>query len=75
MIFIAEFVCVQKQPIEMLCKKKLFLEISQISLENSYLTPVFESLFNKVPDLKACNFIKVGLQYMCFTVKFAKFSE
>ena len=34
-----------------------------------------ESLFNKVVDLQACNFIKKGLQYSCFTVKFAKFQK
>ena len=29
--------------------------------------------FNKVAGLKACNFIKNGLQDRCFSVKFAKF--
>ena len=31
-----------------------------------------ESLFNKVPGLKACNFIKKRLRHRCFPVKFAK---
>ena len=35
-------------------------------------TPVFESLFNKVADLKACNFIKKRLQYRCFPVNIGK---
>ena len=35
--------------------------------------PVLESLFNKVACLKACNFIKKRLQYMCFPVNIAKF--
>ena len=34
---------------------------------------MFESLFNKVADLKACNFIQKRFQQKCFTVKFAKF--
>ena len=48
---------------------------------------MLETLFNKVAGLKACNFIKKesptqsckfvkkGLQYRCFSVKFAKFSR
>ena len=35
-------------------------------------TPVLESLFNKVPGLKVCNFIKTKLQHRYFPVKFAK---
>ena len=35
--------------------------------------PGLESLFNKVAGLKVQNFIKKGLQYKCFPVKFAKF--
>ena len=38
------------------------------------ITPVLESLFNKVAGLKACSFIKNRLQHRCFpVVKFAKF--
>ena len=36
-------------------------------------TPVLESLFNKIPDLQACNFIKKRLQHSCFPVNIAKF--
>ena len=35
---------------------------------------MLESLFNKVADLKACNFIIKRFQPKCFPVKFAKFS-
>ena len=37
------------------------------------ITPVLESLFNKVAGLKACNFIKNRLQRRCFPAKLAKF--
>ena len=30
--------------------------------------PMLESLFNKVAGLKACNFIKIGLQHRYFPV-------
>ena len=33
---------------------------------------MLESLFNKIADLKACNFIKKGLQHRCFSVNIAK---
>ena len=36
-------------------------------------TSMLESLFNKVPCLQVCNFIKKRLQHRCFPVKFAKF--
>ena len=36
-------------------------------------TPVLESLSNRVPGLKACNFIKKKLQHRCFPVSVAKF--
>ena len=51
-------------------QKKVSLNISQISQEN---TCVGVSFFNKVPGLKACNFIKKGLQNSCFPMKIAKF--
>ena len=35
--------------------------------------PVLEPIFNKVVDLKACNFIKKRLQHSCFPVKYAIF--
>ena len=34
---------------------------------------MLESLFNKVVDLKVCNFIKKRHQHRCFPVKFDKF--
>ena len=36
-------------------------------------TPVLESLFNKVTDLKACSFIKKMLQHKRFPVNIAKY--
>ena len=36
-------------------------------------TPVLESLFKKVTDPQACNFIKKRFQHRCFPVKYAKF--
>ena len=36
-------------------------------------TPALESLFNKVPVLQACNFIKMKLQQRCFPANIAKF--
>ena len=35
--------------------------------------PMLESLFNKIADLKFCNFIKKKLQHRYFTVNIAKF--
>ena len=36
-------------------------------------TPVLESIFNKIADFQACNFIKKWLQHRCFPVNIAKF--
>ena len=36
-------------------------------------TAVLESRFNKVAGLKACNFIKKGIQHRCFPVNDTKF--
>ena len=47
-------------------QKMVFFKISQ-------RTPVLESLFNKVADLRACNCIKKRLQHRCFNVKCTKF--
>ena len=49
----------------------MFLNVSQISQENTYVGVSF----NKVADLKAWNFIEKRLQHRCFPVKFAKFSR
>ena len=56
--------------LEVFCKKKLFLKISQISQEN---TCVGVSFFNNVAGPQACTFIKKRLQHRCFSAKFAKF--
>ena len=53
----------------MFYKKKLFLKNSQYWQENICV----KSVFNKVTDLKACNFIKNRLQHRCFPVHIAKF--
>ena len=42
-------------------------------LENVAKSPEFESLFNKVAGLEACNFIKNSIQHRSFPVKFANF--
>ena len=41
----------------------------QISPESTWV----RSVFNKVKGLRAWNFIKKGVQHMCFAVNFAKF--
>ena len=46
---------------------------SWIISQYSQKTPVLESLFDKVADLKACNFIKKVLRHRCFRVNIAKF--
>ena len=38
----------------------------------SVWTSALESLFNKVPGVKACNFIKERLQHRCFPPNIAK---
>ena len=47
----------------------MFLKISQYSLENTCL----RIFFDKVPGLKACNFIKKELKYRCFPVNIKPF--
>ena len=49
----------------------MFLEISQISRENTCLEHT--SLFNKVAELRVFSFIKKKFQRNYFPVKFAKF--
>ena len=61
----------QKQPREVFCRKKnVLLKISHI-FHRKIL--VLESLFNKVADLRACNFTKMRPQHSYFSVKIAKF--
>ena len=52
----------QNQPLELFCKKKVFLEILQISQENTIFNS--ELLFNRVPGLQACNFIREKLHHI-----------
>ena len=49
--------------------RKLLIRFSNILRK----TLVFESLFNEVAGLQACNFIKKKLQHRCFPVNIAKF--
>ena len=51
-------------------KKKAVLKNLAIFAEK---TPLFESLFDKVVDLQACDFIKKRLQHRCFPVNIATF--
>ena len=60
---------IQKQPSEVFCKNRCSSKIHKIHRK----TPVFQSLFNKVAGLQACNFIKKRLQHSCFPAKFANF--
>ena len=48
--------------------KQVFLNNLQIHMK----APVLESLFDKVEDLKACNFMKKRLQHRCFPPKFVE---
>ena len=60
----------QKQPLEVFCKKKLFLKTLQNSLEN---TCARVSFFIKLQG-EICNFIKKKrLWHRCFPVNYAKF--
>ena len=62
---------VQKQSRKVFCKKSCSQKLRRIHRK----TPMLESLFNKVADLKACNLIKIRLQHSCFPMNFAKFSR
>ena len=59
------------------CIVLLFADILQNSCPQKFRkfhrkTPVFDSLFNKVVGLKACNFIKNRLRRRCFSVILTK---
>ena len=58
----------QKQPPEVFYKKP---DLKNFAISHRK-TPVLESLFNKVADLQACDFIKKRLQYGCFPVNITK---
>ena len=56
-----------------LVQKQPFTDVPQVFLKFSNIhrkTPVLESLFNKIADLKGCNFIKERLYYECFSVEY-----
>ena len=59
----------QKQPSELLCKKRCSWKFCKFHRK----TPVSKSLFNRVAGLKGCSFIKTRLQHRCFPVEFTKF--
>ena len=72
----------EKEPSEVFYKKVLLEKINSIQRK----APMLESLFNKVADLKGCNFIKKRLQHSqacifikkwlqqkCFPLKIEKF--
>ena len=59
----------RKQAPEVPCKNRGSQEFRKFQRQ----TPSLESLLNKVPGLKACNFIEKKLQHRCFPMKFAKF--
>ena len=59
----------QNQPPELFYKKSCPERFRNILRKIT----VLESLYNKVSDLQACNFIKKRLQYRCFQVNIAKF--
>ena len=58
----------QKRPPQVLCKKMCSLKVRKYHRK----IPVLESVFNKVPGLKACNFITKKVQHRCFSAKFLR---
>ena len=58
----------KKQPLEVFCKKRCPEKFRKFYRK----TPALESVFNKVPDLRTCNFLKKRLQHRFFPVNFAK---
>ena len=51
----------------------MFFKIGVLKNFAIFKIPMFEYLFNKVANRKACNFIKKKLQQRCFPVKIATF--
>ena len=65
-------VCLLSRSSHQRCSRKLaFLRILQNSLE----TPVLDSPFYKILDLRLASFLKKRLWYRCFPVNFAIFQE
>ena len=52
---------------------EIFFKVGVLKDSQYSQKTVFESLFNKVTGLKACNFIEKRLQYRCFPVDIAIF--
>ena len=82
--YLSEYSSIQIQHIknisEMLTNGQLqsFADVLQNSCSKKFRKfhrkkPVLKSLLNKVAVLKACNFIKKGLQHKCLYVKFTNF--
>ena len=67
--FVCEEVKSSKAVVRRCSSKQVFLKIPKISQKK---TPVLEYLFNKVADLKVCNFIKQRLLHRYFPAEFAK---
>ena len=59
----------QKQPFANVLQNRCSEEFHNIHRK----TPMLESLFNNVADLKACGFIKKRLQHRCFLVNIPRF--
>ena len=60
---------IQKQPSEMFYKESFSQKFCNIHRN----TPASQSLFDKVVDLEACNFIKKRHQGRCFSVNIMEF--
>ena len=50
----------QKQPLELFCKKRCSYRFCKFHRK----TPLLKSLFNRVPGLQACNFIRERLHHI-----------
>ena len=59
----------KQQPSEVFCKTRYSQKVEKFHRK----TPVLESVFNKVADIKAYKFIEKKLQHRCFPLIFAKF--
>ena len=59
----------QKQPLELFCKKRCSQKFCKFHRE----TPLWKSLFNRVPGLQACNFIRERLHHIsCLIYEFLR---
>ena len=62
---------VQKQPLEMLCKKKMFLKFCKIHWKTP--VPIFFFFSNKIAGLWSATLLKKRPWHRCFSMIFAKF--